>query len=149
MEGFIDKLFQGTDLVVLAIAMVLTVAALKLMPRLVAGGPLVPPAEVRRRLAAGEDALVLDVRQPAEFNDSLGHVAGALNLPLGDLSERLESLKTELAPFADTPVYVLCRSANRAASAARLLKKAGLGRVHVVAGGMVRWNREKLPVARG
>lgn len=149
MEEFLDRLFQGQDLLVLVIAMVALFAGTRLLPRLISGGPMVQPAEVQRRLEAGEDALILDVRQPGEFNDALGHVPGALNLPLGELSGRLDALKADLAPYAGTPVYVLCRTASRAASASRLLRRAGLTKVAVVAGGMVKWNRQKLPVSRG
>lgn len=136
------------DLIIAAVAGVFAYVGIKLIPRLLAGVGFIGPREVSERLKAGEDALVLDVRQPEEFRDDLGHVPGALNLPLGELQRRMADLKPQLAPYADTPVYVMCRTASRAASAARVLKGAGLNKVQVVAGGMVKWNREKLPTTR-
>lgn len=136
------------DLIIAAVAGVFAYVGIKVIPRLISGAGFIGPREVNERLKAGEEAVVLDVRQPEEFRDDLGHVPGALNLPLGELQSRMAEIRPQLAPYADTPVYVMCRTATRAASAARVLKKAGLNKVQVVAGGMVKWNREKLPTTR-
>lgn len=148
MDAFLDSLFNQRELLIAALAGAFTIVGIKMIPRLLAGVGFIGPREVSQRLKAGEDCLVLDVRQPDEFRDELGHVPGAVNLPLSDLNRRMAELKPQLAPYADTPVYVMCRTASRAASAARVLKGAGLNKVQVVAGGMVKWNREKLPTTR-
>lgn len=137
---------QELMLSVLAAAFVFL--GIRLLPRLLAGVPFVKPRELKARLDARDDVLVVDVRNPSEFTDDLGHVPGALNVPLSNLSTKLEQLQPRLTPYADTPVYVVCRTANRAASAARLLKRAGLKDIKVVDGGMVRWKREGLPTSR-
>lgn len=87
--------------------------------------------------------LLVDVREPEEFNGSLGHIAGAKLLPLGFLIER----KLEMAK--DQPVVVVCRSGARSAQATVLLRNAGFARVANLAGGMLRWRAQRFPVEGG
>ncbi|MDI4634574.1 MBL fold metallo-hydrolase [Pelomonas sp. V22] len=86
---------------------------------------------------------LLDVREPHEFNDALGHIPGARLLPLQELAQRI----TELDP--EQPLVAICRSGARSAQATVLLRKAGLVRVANLAGGMLRWRAEQLPVEGG
>ena len=86
---------------------------------------------------------VLDVREPAEFNGSLGHVSGAVLIPLGELTERAAELSKEL------PIVAVCRSGARSAQATVLLGKAGFGRVANLSGGMLRWRAQRYPVEGG
>lgn len=77
-------------------------------------GPDVTELVAEERL---KGAVVVDVRSPAEF--ASGHVEGALNLPVDELSARLGELP------ADRTVIVYCRSGARSARAAATLKAAG------------------------
>jgi glyoxylase-like metal-dependent hydrolase (beta-lactamase superfamily II)/rhodanese-related sulfurtransferase len=86
---------------------------------------------------------ILDVREPAEFNGALGHVPGAVLIPLGALSERA----AELAK--DKPVVAVCRSGARSAQATVLLGKAGFTQVANLSGGMLRWRAQRLGVEGG
>ena len=79
---------------------------------------------------------VLDVREPAEFAHGLGHIQGALLVPLGELEARLAEVS------ADKPVVTVCRSGARSARAAAMLVKAGFVDVANLAGGMLRWRAE-------
>ena len=63
-------------------------------------------------------ALLLDVRTPSEFQS--GHVPGAKNIPVQELSARLSEL-----PLKSTPIVVYCRSGARSAAAANTLRSAG------------------------
>jgi glyoxylase-like metal-dependent hydrolase (beta-lactamase superfamily II)/rhodanese-related sulfurtransferase len=83
---------------------------------------------------------VVDVREAAEFTDAFGHVPGALSLPLSELAARMGEL------CADQPVVTVCRSGARSAQAAVLLHKSGFQAVANLAGGMLRWRAEQLPV---
>jgi rhodanese-related sulfurtransferase len=67
------------------------------------------------------DAPLLDVRTPAEFDQS--HLAGARNADVmaPDFLERVEALNLG----KDRPVYVYCRSGNRSGRAADLLRQRG------------------------
>jgi rhodanese-related sulfurtransferase len=86
---------------------------------------------------------LLDVREPHEFNDALGHIPGALLLPLQELAQRMSELDRE------RPLVAICRSGARSAQATVLLRKAGLVHVANLAGGMLRWRAEQLPVEGG
>jgi sulfur dioxygenase len=86
---------------------------------------------------------VLDVREPDEFTGPLGHVAGAVMIPLGELAERTG----ELSP--DLPIVAVCRAGGRSAQAIVLLQQAGFKEIANLAGGMLRWRAEGHPVEGG
>jgi sulfur dioxygenase len=79
---------------------------------------------------------LLDVRESEEFHGPIGHIPGALSLPLGELAAR----HGELA--RDRPVVAVCRSGTRSARAVALLQQAGFVDVANLAGGMLRWRAE-------
>lgn len=83
---------------------------------------------------------IVDVREPGEFNGILGHVEGAKLLPLGELKSSLETLEK------DKPVVTVCRSGARSAQAALILASEGFPKVANLAGGMLRWRSQRLPV---
>ncbi|MEN9627253.1 MAG: hypothetical protein RJA10_480 [Pseudomonadota bacterium] len=89
----------------------------------------------------GANVQVVDVREPAEFDGPLGHVPGSRLVPLGELPAR----SGELQP--DRPVVAVCRSGARSAQAVLQLQKTGFAQVANLAGGMLRWRAERLPVA--
>ena len=86
---------------------------------------------------------VVDVREAPEFIDRLGHLEGASLVPLSQLTSRIAELDKE------RPVVAVCRSGARSAQACVLLAKAGFPRVANLAGGLLRWRLEGLPVAPG
>ena len=94
------------------------------------------------RLMNQPGALVLDVREPAEF--AAGHLPHARHIPLGQLAGRVE----EIAKFKDKPVIVTCRSGARSGSACRTLKKAGFSKVYNLKGGVPAWEQASLPVEK-
>lgn len=103
----------------------------------------IQPTVLVERMTGGEGVQVVDVREAAEFTDALGHIRGAQLLPLSELSARLSELDRE------RPVVAVCRSGTRSAQATLLLQKAGLTQVANLAGGMLRWRAESLPVEGG
>jgi rhodanese-related sulfurtransferase len=78
--------------------------------------------------ADSEGAFLLDVREPFEL--AVESVPGALNIPIGQLRERLGELPR------DREIHVVCRSGQRAYYAVRVLLQHGL-RARNVAGGML------------
>ncbi|MBI1260609.1 MAG: sulfurtransferase [Rhizobiales bacterium] len=88
---------------------------------------------------------VVDVRGPDEFDGALGHIASALNLPLGELPDRL----TEIRASRDRSVILVCKTDKRSAAAATLLGDAGFRDVSVLRGGMEQWSRKGRPVESG
>lgn len=88
---------------------------------------------------------LIDVRGPDEFTGPLGHIGAVLNIPVAELPGRL----IEINAFKDRPVILVCRTDKRSANAAKLLHEAGFRDVHVLRGGMERWNQNGLPVEGG
>jgi rhodanese-related sulfurtransferase len=98
--------------------------------------------EVAKRLGAAAPPILLDVREPEEFTGELGHIQGALLVPLDALERRLP----KLAGYVDRDVVVVCRAGARSASAGAILRRAGFQRVINLDGGMLAWTEEGLPV---
>jgi sulfur dioxygenase len=86
---------------------------------------------------------VLDVREQAEFEGPLGHIRGAMLVPLGDLAARAKDLPK------DKPVVAVCRAGSRSAHATAILQKAGIADVANLPGGMLRWRAEGRAVEGG
>lgn len=122
-------------------------AAAAFVPRLVSRlrqRPMLEVEELKRRLDAGEDLLVLDVRTAADFVGEQGHLAVAANLPLEELPGRLD----ELGEDPERTIAVVCRTDRRSAKAAALLARRGFADVHVVRGGMTAWLEHGWPSER-
>lgn len=83
---------------------------------------------------------LIDVREPDEFTGDLGHIAGVRLIPLGQLSQRAETLR------ADLPTVTICRAGGRSAQAVMILERAGFSRVANLTGGMLAWNDQRLPI---
>lgn len=94
-------------------------------------------AEAKAFIAANPGVLVLDVREPSEWNDDLGHIESAKQIPLGEL----ESRSAELAPYKDKPVITVCRVGVRSSRAASYLAGQGFALVSNLNGGMQAWRR--------
>lgn len=105
----------------------------------------IQPHALAERIAGGRagDIAIVDVREPAEFTDVLGHIRGAQLVPLSQLAARAGELDCE------RPVVAVCRSGARSAQATVLLQKAGFKKVANLAGGMLRWRADALPVVNG
>jgi rhodanese-related sulfurtransferase len=99
------------------------------------------PAELQNILAENPSATVLDVRTPVEFAEV--HVPAAKNIPLDELNPMSLSLEK------NQPVYLLCRSGQRATKAAEKFSRDGFSQPVVIAGGTLAWIDANLPVTRG
>lgn len=96
-------------------------------------------AELKARLDAGEELVVLDVRSPEEYAQD-GRVAGSTLLPLPELAQRMGELER------DQPIACMCRSGNRSLTACAQLAQAGFTSLVNVEGGMVAWSAAGYPV---
>ncbi len=88
------------------------------------------------------------MRSAAEFAGKLGHVDGAVNLPIGELPGRLAALKEQLGNHRDTTVVITCLHGPRASSGLTHMQRAGFRNLHILKGGMAAWNSAGLPVRR-
>ena len=81
-----------------------------------------------------ENTFVLDVRTEAEFYGPLGHIDGAMLIPIDELSLRIN----ELEDMKDKDIYVVCRSGNRSNVGKNILRENGFNAINVD-GGMLAW----------
>ena len=65
-------------------------------------------------------SIIIDVRSPQEF--ATGHVKGAINIPLDQLQQRIDSVE---GVERTTPVLVYCQSGGRSAVACSMLAQLG------------------------
>ena len=104
----------------------------------------ISPLELQKLLAAQPNLSLLDVRTPVEFAEV--HVPQAWSIPLDELNPK------ELAGSGkirkDQPVYLLCRSGQRATKAAEKFAKEGFAEPVVIEGGTLAWIAANLPVTR-
>jgi rhodanese-related sulfurtransferase len=89
-----------------------------------------------------KDAVMIDVREPAEFSG--GHAPHARNIPVAQLEKRIG----ELEKFKNRPAVVICQSGARSHAATAILRKAGFAEVYVLAGGVGAWLQANLPVEK-
>ena len=101
----------------------------------------ISPIELQNLLAVQPDLPLLDVRTPVEFAEV--HVPQARNVPLDELQPGAFQFSK------NQPVYLLCRSGQRAAKAAEKFARDGFTQPVVVAGGTLAWIEANLPVTRG
>lgn len=104
------------------------------------GPTAIDAVAAKMRLDSADPPFVLDVREDHEFR--AGHIAGAMLLPLGQLSARLDDLPR------DREILVACRSGSRSGRAARLLHSAGFHAVNL-SDGMIGWQMKGYPVGKG
>lgn len=115
------------------------IAAWRRAGRTLRGLPQVSPAELDRRLAAGEPIQVLDVRTDEEWE--AGHIRDAHHVMGGEVPERVD----EIAELRDgKPLAVVCGSGYRSTVAASVLERAGVDGLINVTGGMGAWERAGL-----
>ncbi|PSL47074.1 rhodanese-related sulfurtransferase [Salsuginibacillus halophilus] len=87
--------------------------------------------ELKQKLE-DDNVTVLDVREPAEY--AFGHVPGAVSIPLGELSDRINELEK------NQEIHVICRTGNRSNFAAHQLTDQGFQNVYNVVPGMSEWD---------
>ena len=94
------------------------------------------------RLINHEQAVIVDVREAEEYRS--GHIPKSVHAPLSGLSSGL----AQLEKFKSRPIIVSCRTSNRSARAAVLLRQKQFANVQVLAGGIQAWQGENLPVEK-
>ena len=56
-------------------------------------------ASLKRRLESGENVALVDVRTAEEFRGPLGHIAGATNIPIAEISGKVSELTDIKGPI--------------------------------------------------
>ena len=100
------------------------------------------PAELRKRLEAGEPVVLVDVRDPDEYRD--GYIEPATNISRGFLEFRIGAAVTDPA----TPIVLYCQTGLRSVLAAKALRDLGYTNVVNLQGGFQKWAQSGLPVVK-
>ena len=105
------------------------------------GGGLTPNRAVQ--LINQEKAVVIDVRETEEYAAG-SRIAGARNIPLGELEARLPATVKNKA----LPIVLVCPTGARASRALPIAKKLGYEKAQVMAGGLKAWKEANLPLEK-
>ncbi|OQA00234.1 MAG: Inner membrane protein YgaP [Planctomycetes bacterium ADurb.Bin401] len=102
----------------------------------------ISPTEAAKCLKENPDAVILDVRMAGEVNQS--YIENSINIPIDIILGKISELKDSKKEY-----YILCRSGSRAAKAAKIMIQAGISNIKVIEGGILQWQKEKLPFIKG
>jgi rhodanese-related sulfurtransferase len=94
------------------------------------------------RLLNRQDAVMLDVREPKEYEG--GRLPHSIHIPLSQLAGRT----SELAKLVSKPVVAYCENGRRGPAAAPALAKAGFKEIYNLQGGIAAWKKDGLPVEK-
>jgi len=97
--------------------------------------------QVHELLNADGACQVIDVREFSEFDNE--RIEQAKLTPLSSFEKHISEIETGM------PVYIMCRSGNRAKQAGERLLRGGFDDVYVIDGGMVAWSAAHLPTIKG
>ncbi len=106
-----------------------------------AGVPETDPLSLKAAINGGKPPFILDVREPYEYQ--LCHIEGAKLIPLGQLARRLSELDRQ------NDIVVYCHVGERSATATKLLRSSGFGKVRNLKGGIKAWAEQvdaRMPV---
>jgi rhodanese-related sulfurtransferase len=91
--------------------------------------------EVNQLMQTGEDFLLVDVRQPEEFETA--SLPAAVLIPLGELASRL----SELEQYRDSRIVVHCHHGGRSMRAVMGLRQHGFKGAQNMSGGIDAWSQ--------
>jgi sulfur-carrier protein adenylyltransferase/sulfurtransferase len=97
------------------------------------GIPQLSVKDLKRRMDAGENLFVLDVREPFEYK--IANIGGML-IPQGEVPQRLAEIDR------DREIIVQCKSGGRSQRIAEFLKQSGYPRVANLSGGILAWSEQ-------
>lgn len=110
----------------------------------------ISPQALQDKLNATEDVLLLDVREPSEYE--AGHIKGAQLVPRGIIEAAADPAYPkhlpELATAHNRQIVVYCATSGRSAMAAAVLQMMGFKNVLNMEGGYARWVEDGLPQVR-
>jgi len=111
----------------------------------------IQPWDLSRQLANDRPPLVLDVREPAEFDAA--RIPGSINVPRGVLEQACEwdyeETVPDLAGRRERSIVVVCRSGNRSVLAADVMREMGFADVVSLKTGVRGWNDFEQPLIDG
>lgn len=101
-------------------------------------------AELRQKVEAGENPVILDLRSAQELEQDPSVIEGAIHLLLDDVERR----RDEFPHDRDIVVYCSCPNEATAAKVALMLQRKGFTRVRPLLGGIGAWRAENYPLGK-
>jgi len=114
----------------------ITVAAFGLNNKMDGLAKGLPPLKAKEIMDSENDLVLLDVRTPEEFQAMRIPDSRVVNIPLGQLKQRIQEIPE------DKPVLAFCKISMRGYEAQRILEAAGFDNVYFIEGGVVGWPLE-------
>lgn len=139
LNHWIDVKFIIDNIVYIGLALVS--GGMLLWPALQNRGPKATTLQATQLINQGK-TVVLDVREAEEF--ATVHIRDARHIPLMELEKRID----ELQKAKKKTLLVVCQNGARSAKAVTLLQKAGFTDVFSLAGGLLTWQSQGLPVVK-
>jgi molybdopterin/thiamine biosynthesis adenylyltransferase/rhodanese-related sulfurtransferase len=102
-----------------------------------AAGSTITAAELKAMFDRGDDFLLVDVREPAEFD--IVRIPGSVLIPKGDIPAKLAELPLH------KPIVLHCKTGVRSAESLATLKNAGFATATHLQGGVIAWVRQVDP----
>lgn len=103
--------------------------------------PALTPQQVDAKLGTDRDLRVVDVRKPLEF--AVGHIPGAVNIPVDELDLRVDELS------GDREVLVYCINGARTRRAEPVLLDHGIRTIYHLQGSFPAWIQAGMPIEKG
>lgn len=97
--------------------------------------------ELKKKIDAGEDIFLIDVREEDEFK--AGHISGAINVPVKLIEKKMNTFPE------DKEVIIYCRSSKNCLEAAEKLLQKGFTKVKTMLGGIIVWEKRGFPLVIG
>ena len=97
----------------------------------------VTPADVKKRMDAGERLMLLDCREQHEH--AICNIAGARLIPMNSVPAQLQAIE---AVADEAPVIVYCHHGMRSLSVVNWLRQQGVSACQSMSGGIDRWSLE-------
>jgi rhodanese-related sulfurtransferase len=104
----------------------------------------ISPKDLKEKLDANKNIILIDVRSSEEFDGELGHIPGAILRPLTEINKWYE----EFLKQKDQEIVMVCRSGNRSSRSTEFLQEQGFTYVMNLTGGMLEWNKLGYPVEK-
>jgi rhodanese-related sulfurtransferase len=104
--------------------------------------PTMEPIQVAE-LMQGNPPIIVDLRTPEEFNGKLGHLRGAVNIPVKELKGRIDELR---GTTGNRPIILVDDNDRVSHAVVAVMKYEGFEWYYVMKGGMRAWSKQRLPV---
>ncbi|HKZ37813.1 MAG TPA: rhodanese-like domain-containing protein [Chryseolinea sp.] len=103
---------------------------------------VLPPAEFKTQFSVRSNAVLIDVRRPAEFADGIISGASNIDFTASTFVEKISSLDK------NKPYFVYCQSGKRSADAVAQMKEIGFKNLYTLDGGLNNWKAHGLEIVK-